>query len=68
MNDIKRICSVKLAFTWDDGKTEAIYNNLPQYLFDEINEYLNELELHRAEANDDYVFVNDVEDENNEKI
>jgi predicted heme/steroid binding protein len=57
---MKRINAVKLAFTWEDGKTEAMYESLPEYLHDEINTYLNELEEHRAEVGDEYVFVDDV--------
>jgi len=67
MTDIKRICQVKVAFTWDDGKTEAMYDSLPEYLYDELNTYLNELEQHRAEVGEEYVFVDDVETENNVK-
>ena len=52
--DIKRICKVSLEIEWDDGLKETMYESLPEYLYDEINTYLNELELHRAEVQEDY--------------
>lgn len=57
-----QISKVSLMFTWEDGKTENMYQNLPEYLFDQINEYLNELEQHRAEVQEDYVFCDDLEE------
>ena len=57
-----QISKVSLMFTWEDGKTENMYQNLPEYLFDQINEYLNELEQHRAEVKEDYVFCDDLEE------
>ena len=57
-----QINKVSLMFTWEDGKTENMYQNLPEYLFDQINEYLNELEQHRAEVQEDYVFCDDLEE------
>ncbi len=63
---IKReINQVKLVFTWDDNKTEAMYTHLPEYLRDQINEYMNELEELRAQVGDDYIFVNEVQPHSN---
>jgi hypothetical protein len=56
---MKRITDVLLCFTWDDGKSEFMYENLPEYLFDDINTYLNELEEHREEVGEDYNFTKD---------
>lgn len=54
-----QIHKVMLKFTWEDGENEAMYQNLPEYLQDEINTYLNELEALRAEQGDEYVFCDD---------
>jgi hypothetical protein len=56
---MKKIIEAKLCFSWDDNKAEFMYENLPEYLFNEINEYLKELEQHREEVGDDYNFCDD---------
>ena len=56
---MKRIKDALLCFTWDDGKSELMYESLPEYLFDDINTYLNELEEHREEVGEDYNFTKD---------
>lgn len=56
---MKRIKDALLCFTWDDGKSEFMYESLPEYLFDDINTYLNELEEHREEVGEDYNFTKD---------
>ena len=56
---MKRIKDTLLCFTWDDGKSEFMYESLPEHLYDEINTYLNELEEHREEVGEDYNFTKD---------
>jgi hypothetical protein len=56
---MRKIKDVLLCFTWDDGKVEFMYENLPEHLFDEVNTYLNELEEHREEVGKDYNFTKD---------
>ena len=56
---MKRIKDALLCSTWDDGKSEFMYESLPEYLFDDINTYLNELEEHREEVGEDYNFTKD---------
>lgn len=58
-----QISKVMLKFTWEDGENEAMYQNLPEFLQDEINTYLNELEELRAEQGDEYVFCDDTLDQ-----
>lgn len=57
--DIKRINSWVLQFSWDDGLNETMCASLPEYIRDEINTYLNELEQHRAEVGTEYNAVNE---------
>ena len=56
---MNRITDALLCFSWDDGKSEFMYESLPEHLFDEINTYLNELEEHREEVGEDYNFTKD---------
>lgn len=57
--DIKRINSWVLQFSWDDGLNETMCASLPEYIRDEINTYLNELEQHRAEVGTEYNAANE---------
>lgn len=59
MTDIKRINSWVLQFSWDDGLNETMCASLPEYIRDEINTYLNELEQHRAEVGEEYNVANE---------
>ena len=59
MNDIKRIKNWTLQFSWDDELNEAMCASLPDYLRDEINTYLDELEHHRAEVGTEYNAANE---------
>ena len=64
MTDIKRINRWVLQTTWDDGLNETMCASLPEYLIDEINTYLNELEDHRAEVGPDYNAATDNGEQN----
>jgi hypothetical protein len=57
--DIKRINSWVLQFSWDDGLNETMCASLPEYIRDEINTYLNELEQHQAEVGTEYNVANE---------
>jgi hypothetical protein len=57
------IKSFKLTITWTDGKTEGLAGCLPDYIYDELEVYLRELEdlreEHDADLRDEaYTFVN----------
>jgi hypothetical protein len=54
MTDIKRINEWVIQFSWDDGLKEIMCASLPEYIRDEINTYMNELEEHRAEVGAEY--------------
>lgn len=56
---MKKIVDAKLCFKWDDNKAEFMYENLPEYLYDEINTYLNELEELREVQGEEYSFTHD---------
>jgi len=51
-----KITSWKLSVCWSDGKTEGLAVHLPEYLADEIQTYLTELEDLRAEDEKNYNF------------
>lgn len=59
MTDIKRITKWTLHAYWDDGLNETMCASLPDYLIDEINTYMNELEEHRAEVGEEYNVATD---------
>jgi len=54
MNSIKQtITSFKLSATWSDGKTEGLASHLPEYLYDQLQDYFRELEDLREEHDND---------------
>ena len=53
-----KITKCLLAFQWSDGEHEAMYEGLPEYLRDEINRYIQELEELRERDPDEYVMFN----------
>ena len=56
---MKRIDNWVLHFSWDDGLKETMCASLPDYIKDEINTYMNELEEHRAEVGAEYNVANE---------
>lgn len=44
-------CDIKI--TWSDGRTENLSPDLPEYLTEQIEQYLDELEDLRNEQGDD---------------
>jgi hypothetical protein len=51
------ITSFKLVITWDDGIRENLTPDLPEYLKNEIEAYLQELEeLRELQGDDEYNF------------
>ena len=48
-----------MAFRWEDGEHEAMYEGLPEYLRIEINRYIQELEELRTLDPDEYAMFND---------
>lgn len=51
------ITSFKLVITWDDGIRENLTNDLPEYLKNEIEAYLQELEeLRELQGDNEYNF------------
>jgi hypothetical protein len=53
----KTIKSFRLVITWDDGIRENLTPDLPEYLKDEIEAYLQELEeLRELQGDDEYNF------------
>lgn len=60
------ITSWKLSVTWSDGKTEGLAVDLPEYLYDQLQDYFRELEDLREEhdfdmRDEDYNFSDDEE-------
>ena len=54
---VKTITSFKLVITWDDGIRENLTHDLPEYLKNEIEAYLQELEeLRELQGDDEYNF------------
>jgi hypothetical protein len=53
MNIKQTITSFKLSATWSDGKTEGIASHLPEYLYDQLQDYFRELEDLREEHDND---------------
>ena len=54
---VKTITSFKLVITWDDGIRENLTPDLPEYLKEEIEAYLQELEeLRELQGDDEYNF------------
>jgi hypothetical protein len=54
---VKTITSFKLVITWDDGIRENLTPDLPEYLKNEIEAYLQELEeLRELQGDDEYNF------------
>ena len=49
------IVDCKLTVTWNDGKVEDLSATLPEYLREEIERYLDELDDLRTEYPEDYV-------------
>jgi hypothetical protein len=47
------IIDCKITITWSDGRTENLSPDLPEYLAEEIEQYLDELEDLRNEQGDD---------------
>jgi hypothetical protein len=54
-----KITKCLLAFQWSDGEHEAMYEGLPEYLREEINRYIQELEELRERDPDEYSMFND---------
>jgi len=54
-----KITKCLLAFQWEDGEHEAMYEGLPEYLRIEINRYIQELEELRERDPDEYRMFND---------
>jgi len=54
-----KITKCLLAFQWSDGEHEAMYEGLPEYLREEINRYIQELEELRERDPDEYRMFND---------
>jgi hypothetical protein len=54
-----KITKCLLAFQWSDGKTESMYETLPEYLRIEISRYLEELVELREQEPEEYLFIND---------
>jgi hypothetical protein len=53
----KTIKSFRLVITWDDGIRENLTPDLPEYLKNEIDAYLQELEeLRELQGDDEYNF------------
>jgi hypothetical protein len=48
------IVDCKLTVTWNDGKVEDLSASLPEYLREEIERYLDELDDLRTESPADY--------------
>jgi hypothetical protein len=51
------IVDCKLIATWNDGKTEDLSATLPDYLREEIERYLDEMDDLRTQNNEDYLLV-----------
>jgi len=49
----QEITSFKLSVTWSDGKTEGLASHLPEYLYDQLQDYFRELEDLREEHDND---------------
>ena len=47
------ITSFKFPATWSDGKTEGLTSHLPDYLYDQLQDYFRELEDLREEHDND---------------
>jgi hypothetical protein len=45
--------SFKFSATWSDGKTEGLASHLPDYLYDQLQDYFRELEDLREEHDND---------------
>jgi hypothetical protein len=50
------ITDCKLIVQWNDGKTEDLSATLPEYLREEIERYLDELDSLRTDNPEDYSF------------
>ncbi len=53
MNTKQTITSFKLSATWSDDKTEGLASHLPDYLYDQLQDYFRELEDLREEHDND---------------
>ena len=53
MNTKQTITSFKLSATWSDDKTEGLASHLPEYLYDQLQDYFRELEDLREEHDND---------------
>jgi hypothetical protein len=49
----QEITSFKLSAIWSDGKTEGLASHLPEYLYDQLQDYFRELEDLREEHDND---------------
>jgi hypothetical protein len=49
----QEITSFKLSVTWSDAKTEGLASHLPEYLYDQLQDYFRELEDLREEHDND---------------
>jgi hypothetical protein len=54
------ITDCKIIITWNDGKREDLSNDLPEYLREQIEQYLDELNDLRSCDPDDYNFSEEV--------
>ena len=53
------ITDCRLLVTWNDGKVEDLSPTLPEYLREEIERYLDEMDGLRTERPDEYLIVNE---------
>jgi hypothetical protein len=53
------ITDCKLLVTWNDGKIEDLSPTLPDYLREESERYLDEMDDLRTERPEEYLMVND---------
>lgn len=50
------ITNCKLVITWNDGRSEDLAPDLPEYLAEQLEQYFDDLEDLRNEQQDEYNF------------
>jgi hypothetical protein len=56
---MKTVTNCTLNFKWSDGKTESMWETLPEYLRIEITRYLEELVELREQEPEEYLFISE---------